>query len=246
MKTLACFRNSIFLSILFLSHACKKDTVDTSTAVTASSFDELTAGIGIKKLVLQPGPEDGYDTWLSWKDHDPGIYNWNWDTVDITAMYAWTSGGIPIAGRSLIKFTGLSAIPSTAKVIAAKLYMYGIESSPHLPVGNSRYPGSEYPYDNKVAVVRVIEDWDPAVVTWFQQPKVTPEDSVTIPTSTAQWNYDAVVNVTNMVKKMVADPAANYGFGFKIANETIHTCMQFSSSRYAIPERRPKLVVLYK
>lgn len=235
-----------FLFIILCSQACKKEAVDSNTAVMASAEDNVESIPGIKKLALQPGPDDGYDTWLSWKDHDPEIYNWNWDTVDITAMYAWTSSGIPIAGRSLIKFTGLSTVPSNAKVYAAKLYMYGIESSPHLPVGNSRYPGSEYPYDNKVAVVRVIEDWDPAVVTWFQQPKVTPEDSVTIPTSTAQWNYDVVVNVTKMVKKMVADPATNFGFGFKIANETIHTCMQFSSSNYAIPERRPKLVVYYK
>jgi len=246
MKTSLHYRLLFFLSLILLLQSCKKETINANNIVKSSAEDDVTAGAGLKKLVLQPGPADGYDTWLTWKQGDPEIYNWNWDTVDITAMYAWTSSGIPIAGRSLIKFTGLSAIPSTAKVIAAKLYMYGIESSPHLPVGNSYYPGSPYPYDNKVAVLRVLENWDPSVVTWFHQPEITTKDSVHIPHSEAQWNWDAAVNVTKLVKKMVAAPATNYGFEFRIANETIYTCMQFSSSDYAIPERRPKLVVIYK
>ncbi|MBV9962957.1 MAG: DNRLRE domain-containing protein [Parafilimonas sp.] len=197
-------------------------------------------------MVLQPGPQDGYDTWLTWKRNDPVITNWNWDTVAITAAYAWTSGGVPITGRSLIEFKGLSAIPAKATVISARLYMYGVENSPHLPAGNSVYKGSPYHEDNSMTVLRVTQNWDSKTVTWPTQPGVTREDAVVIPISTSQWNYDANVDVTPMVAKMVANPSANYGFMFRMAIEQIYKCMQFSSSNYYVPERRPKLVVTYR
>src|SRR5436305_1899984 len=102
MKTLLQNRIPLFfLMIVLFTQACKKETTQSSNPVNASSQDNAS---GIKKLVLQPGPEDGYDTWLTWKRGDSTITNWNWDTVAITAAYAWTADGIPITGRSLIKF----------------------------------------------------------------------------------------------------------------------------------------------
>ena len=244
MKTLLQHRILLFsLLIILLTQACKKETTQTSNSLNASSKDDAN---GVKQLALQPGPKDGYDTWLTWKRGDSVITNWNWDTVAITAAYAWTADGIPITGRSLIKFTGLSAIPSNALVISATLYMYGVDNSPHLPVGNSLYSGSPYTDDNSMTALRVTQNWVSAKVIWPTQPKVTRTDAVVIPISDKQWNYDAHVDVTAMVRKMVADPSTNYGFMFRMAVEHIYKCMQFSSSNYYIPERRPKLVVVYR
>lgn len=244
MKTLLQNRSTLFfLLAICCFQACKKEATSASQSLNASTQDDAGA---VKRLVLQPGPADGYDTWLTHKNGDDIITNSNWDTVSITAAYAWTAGGIPITGRSLIKFAGLSGIPANAKVIAARLYMYGIESSPHLPEGNSSYPGSPYKKDNSMVILRVAQDWDPAVVTWPTQPKVFTKDTVVIPKSDKQWNYDANVDVTAMVKAMVADPSTNYGFMFKMPVEHRYICMQFSSSNYYIAGRRPKLVVLYK
>ncbi len=244
MKTPLQNRILLFsLLIFFFTQACEKEATQTNNVLNASNQDNAK---GVEQLVLQPGPTDGYDTWLTWKRNDSVITNWNWDTVAITAAYAWTSGGIPITGRSLIKFTGLSAIPSNALVISATLYMYGVDNSPHLPVGNSLYAGSPYTEDNSMTVLRVTQNWISTQVTWPTQPKVTRTDAVVIPVSDKQWNYDAHVDVTGMVKKMVADPSTNYGFMFRMAVEQIYKCMQFSSSNYYIPERRPKLVVVYK
>jgi len=244
MKTL--LQNRILLvsliTILF-AQACKKEATSASNMVSASAQDDAKM---VKQLVLQPGPADGYDTWLTWKRGDNVITNSNWDTVSITAAYSWTADGLPITGRSLIKFSGLSKIAPDARIISATLYMYGVDNSPHLPVGNSLYYGSPYTDDNSVTVLRVTQNWDPSVVTWPTQPKITKADAVVIPVSTKQWNYDAHVDVTSMVKRMVANPSTNYGFMFRMAVENIYKCMQFSSSNYYIADRRPKLVVVYK
>jgi len=245
MKTLLHNRILFFSLLIFLfTQACKKETTRANN-INASTQDNSTTQ-KVKQLVLQPGPDDGYDTWLTWKRNDSVITNWNWDTVAITAAYAWTSSGVPITGRSLIKFKGLSAIPSTATIISARLYMYGVENSIHLPVGNSLYAGSPYTQDNSMTVLQVAQNWNSKTVTWPTQPKVTRQDAVVIPISNKQWNYDANVDVTNMVAKMVANPSKNYGFMFRMAVEEIYKCMQFSSSNYYISERRPKLVVTYK
>lgn len=246
MKTLLHNRILLFsLIIFFFTQACKKDATQLNNVANASAQDNLSAK-KVTQLVLQPGPDDGYDTWLTWKAHDSVITNWNWDTVAITAAYAWTSGGIPITGRSLIKFKGLSTIPSNATIISARLYMYGVDNSIHLPAGNSLYLGSSYTEDNSMTVLQVTQNWNSKTVTWPTQPKVTRQDAVVIPISNKQWNYDANVDVTNMVTKMVANPSKNYGFMFRMAVEEIYKCMQFSSSNYYIPERRPKLVVTYR
>jgi hypothetical protein len=82
--------------------ACEKNATSTSNNLTASAQDNAT---GIKKLVLQPRPADGYDTWLTYKNGDDVITNSNWDTVSITAAYAWTAGGIPIIRRKKVTNT---------------------------------------------------------------------------------------------------------------------------------------------
>ena len=159
------FRALFFLFIIsFLIQACTKETTQSTKIVSASTQQNSTTK-GVSTLVLQPGPQDGYDTWLTWKRNDPVITNWNWDTVAITAAYAWTSSGIPITGRSLVAFKGLSAIPARATIISARLYMYGVESSPHLPAGNSVYKGSPYHDDNSMTVLRVTQSWDSKTVT---------------------------------------------------------------------------------
>jgi len=87
--------------------------------------------------------------------------------------------------------------------------MCGVESSPHLPESNSYYEGSPYKKENSMIILRVGQDWDPSVVTWLTQPKVHSKDTVVIPKSDKQWNYDANVDVTTMVKAMIANPANN-------------------------------------
>jgi hypothetical protein len=67
----------------------------------------------------------------------------------------------------------------------------------------------------------------------------------TIPASTLEWNYNASVDVTNLVKNMVASPSTNYGFGLRLVTENIYRDMVFSTCEAADSTKRPRLVVRY-
>ncbi len=235
------------VAFFLLFQSCTKDTVSSNNTVTELTTSSVASLSGdTEQLILQPGPEDGIDTWLTWQQRDSVLPNTNWDTVNIIAGYAWTNRGTPIRGRSLLKFAGLSSIPSSAGVVSARLYLYGVPSNLRLTSGNSRYPGSPYHANNSLAVLRVIENWNESTATWNRQPAVTLEDHAAIPTSTSKWNYDTSVDVTSMVAKMVAQPAKNFGFMFRQAKEDDYKNMMFASSDYVDPAKRPKLVITYK
>ncbi len=240
----------IFFTVgAFFILGCSKEnnaaSSNTNTDIVKQSISDATSK-GVKTLTLQPGPEEGIDTWLTWQQDDDVLPNTNWDTVNITAAYAWTNRGAPIRGRSLIKFAGLSSLPASSLVISARLYMYGVPSSARLTSGNSVYPGTPYTADNSMTVERITQDWSESTATWNHQPTATLDDRVVIPTSTSQWNYDANVDVTLLVNKMVAQPSKNFGFMFRMSRENEYKNMMFSSSDYSDSTRRPKLVVVYK
>jgi hypothetical protein len=237
--------------------ACKKENA-TSPSANSIISDDITdadaAGVykttsGRTKLVLQPGSADGQDSWVESYEDDASYADHNFATAYQLRSSVWTINGGKIYSRSLIKFPGLAQISSSSQIVEAKLFLYGLDpNDPYLPQGNSYYPGSPYnDYGpNDVYVQGVTSAWDQNTVTWNNKPSSTPKEESVIPASTKQWNYNPSVDVTNLVKQMVKQPLNNNGFMLILHDETIYHSMGFYSSDAGKPQKRPKLVVVYR
>lgn len=246
-------------SFLLFFYSCKKETFTESSALIAvSSNDEIsetdapgisTTVLGYTKLVLQPGDGVGQDAWIDWYEGDPSYANGNSGSIDQFKCLGWTIGGLPVKTRTLIRFSDLSNIPSGSSVLYAKMFLFGLSSSPiHLPEGNSYYPGSPYNVygTNDVQVQRITSTWDESTVTWNTQPSSTTENQSKVPPSRSQWKYNASADVTKMVRYFLDNPSKNYGFMLSLVNESPYHSMGFYSSEYANAKKRPKLVIVYK
>lgn len=205
----------------------------------------------VETLVLQPDNKDGQDCLVATRESDNDFYasqnhSLNPDVAAIVWTYDADNAGVGI-NRTYIKFTGLSELPANAKILSAKLALFGVEEGVAAPIGNSFYPGSPYEsYGSNACVLkRVTGDWNEGTITWNNKPETTDQDKATVPASTSQWNYDAkFINVTNMVKTMVKT-GENNGFCLQLKTEQYYKGVVFGSSEHPDPARRPKLTVEY-
>lgn len=153
---------------------------------------------------------------------------------------AWTVGGNPAYGRSLMKFD-LSTIPQNAIIVSANLYLYSYPP----PTLNGNFIDANFGTNNSMTLQRVTSGWSPSTVTWANQPATTTNDQVDIP-HTPLSSLDLNLNVTNIVSNMISNNT-NYGFFIKLVSESIYTSRIFVSSfNTTYPDKRPKLVVVYK
>lgn len=202
-------------------------------------------------LILRPDSTTGQDAYVSKLDTTPsypddGNINLNWTHELVMSRWSLSQYNYDTATqRSYIRFDSLARIPSTATVTSAILYLYGESSSITFPDGNSYYYGSYNP-PNPVLVQQVVGGtWDQTTITFDNAPALTSVGQDTIPASTTEWNYNAAVDVTNLVKNMVASPSTNYGFGLRLVTENIYRDMVFGTCEVADSTKRPRLVVRY-
>jgi hypothetical protein len=233
----------------FLLFSCKKDSISSPASQIVATEENSDASVfkyledGITKLVLRPNADDGQDVFVDKLGSQPaGNHNW----VPELPINNWTNGGVPLNTRSFIRFDKLTLVSTSATVVSAKLYLYGLSSSLNTPNGNSWYPGAPSGYKkNNCLVQQVLGPWDETTLTYDNQPSTSTEDQGFLSASTSQWNYNAVVDVTALVQKMVADPSTNYGFGIRLVNESIYRSVVFGSSE-AASNVRPRLVVKFQ
>lgn len=172
------------------------------------------------------------------------------DCFDEIMCHSWTYSVINCQTgtlRSFQDFPGLSAIPAKAVVDSAIMELTGKK----LPFqsnsfGNSYFPGSQYNSfgTNEVLVGRVLQSWSSSTITWNNSPAISFRHSDTIPPSTSKDQYDATINVTQLVKDM-RDSSTFYGFVFKLNKESHYRSMTFYSSYADSAQHRPKLNVYY-
>ncbi len=250
MKTFSFIKPSTFLLLFsIILFSCKKEAATSVSENYSMDARQALDSEGVTRLILQPGPSDGQDAYISILENISGSGNGNTGQVPEISMTKWTINGTPVSVRSYLKFTGLSVIPSTAKIVSAELSLYGLPgSSISHPQGNSIYPGSptsSYP-NNSCIISRVTKhNWDESTITWNNQPNSTIFGEAIIRQSTKQWNYNVTVDVTTMVKRMVED-SQNFGFSIRLANEAIYRSLLFGSCEASEVNKRPKLVVRYK
>ena len=205
-----------------------------------------------KTLTIQPGPDNGQDCLVAYRETDGGLYassNLNANPDMTAARWTYDSQG---AGqgtvRSYFRFPQLSDIPQTAVIKSAKLSLYGVSSGVAAPEGNSTYPGSPYSSFgiNASWLKRVTGSWVETTITWNNKPATTDVNQVEVPASTSQWSYNVTdLDVTQLVKDMVSNNQ-NYGFVLQLQNEQIYRALTFASSEVADAAKRPKLVVVYE
>jgi hypothetical protein len=161
---------------------------------------------------------------------------------DELPVIAWTIGGLPVTERYLEEFD-LSAIPPTATIVSANLYL----STKPAPLNNGNFQDANYGSNNAMYVQQVTSNWAPntATTNWSNQPTTTTSNQVMVPT-TAQSQLDLNLDVTAMVNSMVSN-SANYGFMLKLENETYYNSRIFVSSHNTnYTSKHPKLVVIYR
>jgi hypothetical protein len=152
------------------------------------------------------------------------------------AAVAWTNGGPPAFARGIFKFD-LSSIPSTAKIISAKLTLY---SNP-TPL-NGDLIHANYGTNNAMLIQRVTSNWA-NTVTWQTQPSGDAFTQIVIPHTNQSLLDLTDVDVTNMVTIMVQ--GSNNGFLIKLQDETSYNSRVFCSSRYSNAAKHPKLIIQY-
>lgn len=153
---------------------------------------------------------------------------------DKLSPYSWTHSNVPRIHRSLIEFTDLSQIPSTAIVSNAELKLY-------FKVNHPANPGT-HSSSNDLYIRRIITPWTETGVTWNTQPITTTTNEVSVPASTSP-TQDYTVNVTNLVQDIIT--SNNYGFMFSLQNETPYRLAIFASSDHIDSSLHPELEVTY-
>ena len=148
----------------------------------------------VKTLVLQPGPLDGYDAYINTAfPNEPG-----WDKGLLVT--AWTLGGFPFVGKSLLRFD-LSELSALDSIIDARLNLY------FDPEGS--WP--EHSGDNQAYIRRITTPWDHMTVTWNDQPAVTNESAVYLPPSVLPQQDYTDIDITDFVTLWSSNQDQNFG-----------------------------------
>ncbi len=211
---------------------------------------------------FKPGPIIGQDAILLMMDNQciptpyqvsPEFLNFG-NTPDI-AYSDWTfnSQGCPHGStRSILKFIELNNIPSNAIILNAELRLFGVTSGNFVPQGNNSYSGSPYPLSNEGELYKiesgVTNMWDEQTITWSSaQNLILSTNSIPIPASTSQWNWNHVVSgpdFVNMIQQMLG-ANNNNGFLLKLQNEAHYRSVIFASSNHADSTLWPELKIKY-
>jgi hypothetical protein len=187
----------------------------------------------LQTLTLQPSNNPNEKMLITIGSTDNSVQGGNEYVID-----SWTVGGQPYTGRSIFKFD-LSAIPSSATIQSANLYLYS-----NTPPENGNLIDANFGTNNGLVLRQITSSWTAATANWGNQPATTTTNQVLIPTTT-QSVLDLNLDVKNMVASMV-NTNSNFGFMLRLQNEVALNSRAFVSSYNAAkPTLRPKLVVTY-
>lgn len=150
---------------------------------------------------------------------------------------AWTVNGNPVYHRLYLKFD-YSAIPAGSTILSAKLSLY---ANPNPLAGN--FIDANYGTENSFTIQRTTSAWNPANISWNNQPTTTSTNQLTIPNSTSSFQNSIDIDVTQLVKDMQQN--GNNGFGMRLVTESYYNIRQYVSSYNTDVTKHPKLVIQY-
>lgn len=179
---------------------------------------------------FKPGPAEGLDAFLFELEPQTNFSNY----PDFIA-FSWTFFGVPGYGNSLIKFD-LSRLPDDIEITAAGLSLYHNASST-----NQGQAGNNACYLRKV-----IENWEPDMVTWNTTPIVTANNQVYLESSQSSDQNYKNISIVEFVKDWYADPNKNFGMMLTLEDKSLYNSMKFCSSEHPNEAFRPELIVCYQ
>jgi Secretion system C-terminal sorting domain len=153
---------------------------------------------------------------------------------DLFRGNAWTFSGNLGIERGFIDFN-LAALPANVEINAAYLSLF----APDIP-NDQLHSG-----DNGVTIRRITGPWNETTVTWNNQPNTTSTHQINLQAAEAEYQNYLNINVTDLLKDMIADPSNSYGFMMRLQTESEFRRMTFCSSDYANPQKHPKLEICY-
>ncbi len=236
-----------------------KATYDTNTYTKDFSRMELqsyscTCDTGIIKFyfedqnndifTLQPGPDDGKDANIY--SHQPDrnygspLSDNPHDAAYSIIIDSWTRDAGIYIHRSLLSFN-LENITDANKISKAYLSLYFDSTTYHWDAAGFGNYGQ-----NEAVIQRITESWEEHIVTWNNQPATTNLNQVFLPQSQSQTQDYLNIDVTLLVKDMIAHPNTSDGFMIKLLNEgSIYHSLVFASSDNFNPSKHPKLTIEY-
>ena len=191
-------------------------------------FSSILFAGDLKTLILQPGPQDGFDAYIN--SVYPDQVGWDKGLL----VTAWTLGGQAYIGKSLVRFD-LSQLSPGDSIVSAKFSLF------FDPEGS--WP--EQYGDNQAHIRRITGDWNYMTVTWNTQPAVSESDKIYLPQSTQPQQDYTDIDVTNYARLWQKNVAQNHGMIVSLDTETPYACLVFAPSDRDIPSVRPKLVITY-
>jgi len=197
------------------------------TGVDTVSVTVLPASV--TTLTLQPSsnPDEGH----------VDSYNVTGGQDTDVEIGAWTIFGVATKWRSYIKFDQ-SQLPANATIINATLYLYAMPN-PHSGDGTNAMCGSA----NSYWVERITGSWSVTSLNFSSLPPTTTISRVAIPQSTSSFE-NSTIDVTALVQDMQVN--GNYGFGFKLQDESVYNFRAYASSFHSNAQLHPKLVIAYQ
>lgn len=219
------------------------------TILSLLTAGAINSNAQVMTAVLKPNAIIGEDAQIATNTQCNWANATNSNQPEIVAMkwtYTGQNCGIGTT-RSLIRFSQLSGIPTTAYVTGVTLNLYGVPSSGNY--GNSGHTGSPHATDNEVLIRRVTSAWNENTVTWNTMPTTTTANQITTPASTTQWNWNytnSSPELLDMVQDMISNPTSNFGFMLQLNNENIRRGMLFASSDHPDSTLWPELIVTYE
>ncbi|MBN2541299.1 DNRLRE domain-containing protein [bacterium] len=216
----------------------------TFTLTATNSADSSTATVTItvnaviveQTLTIQPGPEEGKDSYVS--SLTPA-FNYSANEYLSIGQSTFSTLGVQRANyvfesytlRSFLQFD-LNALPSDSVVGSAVLKLYQTA-----PLETSSF---------MIGVHQISQDWEESTITWNNQPAylTASESTVTVPAFVTGWlSWD----VTSLVQGWVNGSIANHGIALQkdsMIMEFIHIDC-YSSNHAGNSALRPKLVITY-
>lgn len=188
----------------------------------------LAQSIQAQILVLQPGAAAGKDAEIF--NLQPSVNL----AGDLIRSNAWTFSGDAGVVRGLFQFD-LSGIPAGAYIVSAHLDLY----SPNAP-SIEFHSGA-----NESILQRITSSWQEVTVTWNNQPSTTTQNQIYLAESTADYQDYLQIDVTDMMRDMIADPANSHGFLLRQRVESPFRRMAFASSDYSDDSKHPRLTIQY-
>ncbi|WP_224369338.1 DNRLRE domain-containing protein [Hyalangium versicolor] len=228
-----------WLLVSAVLHAACSPT-NSARSPTKDGAQDLAQAHRPTRIVLQPGPADGKDTFIH--SGSRSRRNNYGNRIELTAG-AWTAGD-PFVLHGLFDFN-LSSVPAKIRIHEARLALHAELTSMMWRMGNNQPPGhSTLSGSNTFSLRRVTSPWQESTVSWDTKPSTTPVDEVVLPASKAPDQNYLDIDVTGLVQTMLDDPQNSHGFSLQLVTEDPYRQVIFASSDHPDATLRPRLEIV--